>query len=60
MPTLVRLLTTLAFLAGTVLAVMAALVYFVEPRQHPVVIDLPLDQLRPPPAPGQPIAPPRS
>jgi hypothetical protein len=60
MPTLVRLLTALLFLAGAVFAAMAALVYLVEPTPHPVVIELPLDQLKPPPAPGQPIAPPRS
>jgi hypothetical protein len=59
MPTLVRLLTALLFLAGAVFAAMAALVFLVEPTQHPVVIDLPLDQLRPPPAPGQPMVPPR-
>jgi hypothetical protein len=57
MPTLVRLLTTLVLLCGIVLAAMAALVFFVEPVQHPVEITLPLDQLQPPPAPGEPVAP---
>ena len=60
MPTLIRLLTALLFLAGAVFAAMAALVYLVEPTQHPVVIDLPLDQLKPLPPAGQSIAPPRS
>jgi uncharacterized membrane protein len=60
MPTLVRLLTALLFLAGAVFAAMAALVYLVKPTAHPVVIDLPLDQLKPPPPPGEPILPPRS
>lgn len=59
MPTLVRLLTTLAVIVGSVVFIMAALVYLVEPRRHPVVVDLPLDRLRSPPAPGEPMAPTR-
>lgn len=42
MPTLVRLLSTIALLAGIVLAMMTALVYLVEPVPHRVVIDVPL------------------
>lgn len=57
MPTLVRLLTVLLILAGTVFAVMAALVYLVEPTPHAVVIDLPLNQLKSPPPTGQPMVP---
>ncbi|BDA86115.1 hypothetical protein Sa4125_36570 [Aureimonas sp. SA4125] len=57
MPTLVRLLTTLVLVCGLILAAMAALVFFVEPAQHPVEIILPLDQLQPPPAEGEPIMP---
>ncbi|MBC8128942.1 MAG: histidine kinase [Rhizobiaceae bacterium] len=60
MPTLFRLLTTLFLLAGAVFAVMAALVFLVEPTPREVVIELPLEQLRPPPPPGQPIRAPRS
>jgi hypothetical protein len=60
MPTLVRLLTALLFLAGAAFAAMAALVYLVKPTPHPVVIDLPLEQLKPPPPPGEPILPPRA
>ena len=57
MPTLVRLLTVLLILAGSVFAVMAALVYLVEPTPHAVVIDLPLNQLKAPPPTGQPMVP---
>lgn len=60
MPTLVRLLTTSMVIAGIVFAAMAALVFLVEPTPREVIIDLPLDQLKPPPAPGQPIGPPRT
>ena len=57
MPTLVRLLTTLVIACGVVFAAMAALVFFVEPAQHPVEVNLPLDQLQPPPAQGEPMMP---
>ena len=46
MPTLVRLLTMLALVAGTIFGIMAALVYLVEPRRHPIVVEVPLDALR--------------
>lgn len=43
MPTLVRLLTTLALLAGLVYGIMAALVYFVEPTRREVTVEIPLN-----------------
>lgn len=46
MPTLVRLLTTILFIATVVLAIMVALVVFVEPRRTPIVVDVPLKQLQ--------------
>ena len=42
MPTLVRLLTTLALLAGIIYGIMAALVYFVEPTRREMTVDVPL------------------
>ncbi len=50
MPTLVRLVTVLALIAGTVLAVMAALVTFVEPVRVPVSVRIPVPGLQEPPA----------
>ncbi|MCB8837349.1 histidine kinase [Aurantimonas sp. VKM B-3413] len=47
MPTLVRLLTTLAIFAGILYGIMAALVYFVEPTRNEVTVDVPLPQLAP-------------
>jgi hypothetical protein len=49
MPTLVRLVTVLALIAGTVLAVMAALVTFVEPVRVPVSVEVPVPGLQAPP-----------
>lgn len=61
MPTLVRLLTMALLIAGAVFATMLALVHLVEPRQHRIVVDVPLDRLKAPaPTPvGQPIRPAR-
>ena len=47
MPTLVRLLTALALIAGLTIAVMAALIHFVEPRQRVITLDVPLEELAP-------------
>lgn len=47
MPTLVRLLTALAVIAGLTIAAMAALIHFVEPRQSAIVVDVPLEGLAP-------------
>ncbi|KQT85868.1 hypothetical protein [Aurantimonas sp. Leaf443] len=49
MPTLVRLLTILALVAGFVLAVMAALVTFVEPTRRETIVDVPLPRFEPAP-----------
>jgi hypothetical protein len=46
MPTLTRLIITLAVLASLVFAAMLALVYYVQPRQVEVTIDVPLETLR--------------
>jgi hypothetical protein len=43
MPTLVRLLTALAFAGALVFAAMAALVYLVEPTPRRIVVDVPLN-----------------
>jgi hypothetical protein len=48
MPTLFRLLTALALIAAVTFAAMAALVYFVEPRQSEIVIEVPLEVLQAP------------
>ncbi|MCQ8783878.1 hypothetical protein [Mangrovibrevibacter kandeliae] len=45
MPTLVRLLTTIAIIAGVILAIMAALVTFVEPHRRQVDIEIPVREL---------------
>ena len=66
MPTLTRLLFALALIAAAVLAVMAALVTFVEPRRATVEVEVPLPALQPkppsalPPAAPPPAAPPAS
>lgn len=52
MPTLVRLLTTIALIAAFVLTVMALLIYFVEPRRSEVVIEVPLRNLQAEPQDG--------
>ncbi|KAB0677053.1 histidine kinase [Aureimonas leprariae] len=52
MPTLVRLLTVLAFAAAAVFAGMAALVYLVEPTPRRIVVDVPLNL----PVPGTGVA----
>lgn len=44
MPTLIRLLTILALIAGAIYAAMLALVMFVEPVQVPVTVDVPMPQ----------------
>ena len=56
MPTLFRLLTTLAVIAGIIYGIMAALVYFVEPNRQELTIDVELPPLKVVPA--QPQAPP--
>ncbi|SEQ30574.1 hypothetical protein SAMN05428969_2647 [Devosia sp. YR412] len=45
MPTLIRLIITLLFLAGLVYAGMIALVSFVEPTPKPVTIRIPAAEL---------------
>ncbi|MDY8107832.1 hypothetical protein U0C82_01550 [Fulvimarina sp. 2208YS6-2-32] len=45
MPTLFRLLTILALIAGIIYGIMAALVYFVEPTRTELTIDVPLKPL---------------
>jgi hypothetical protein len=45
MPTLIRLIITLAFLAGLVYVGMFALVAFVEPTPEPVTIRIPTRDL---------------
>ena len=47
MPTLFRLVTTLAVLAGIVYGVMFALVMFVEPKQAELSVKVPLEELAP-------------
>jgi hypothetical protein len=42
MPTLMRILRTLALAAAAVFAAMAALVYLVEPTPRRIVVDVPL------------------
>ena len=54
MPTLFRLLTILAIIAGTIYGIMAALVYFVEPTRTEVSVPVTL-----PDAPPAPKAPPQ-
>ena len=54
MPTLFRLLTILALIAGTIYGIMAALVYFVEPTRTEVSVPVTLPE---PDAPRQPAAP---
>lgn len=59
MPTLFRLLTILAIIAGIIYGIMAALVYFVEPTRSELTIEVPLPPLKPvepepdPPAPDE-------
>lgn len=57
MPTLVRLLTALAVIVALTIAAMAALVYFVEPRQSEIVIEVPLDELQAPAPTGEQLRP---
>ncbi len=57
MPTLVRLLTVLALVAGLVVAAMAALIHFVEPRQGTIVQSVPLEGLGRQPIRQRPIGP---
>lgn len=45
MPTLVRLLTVIAVIAAVIYAIMAALVFFVEPTPRQVTIEVPLRQI---------------
>ncbi|MER0239815.1 hypothetical protein [Fulvimarina sp. MAC8] len=47
MPTLFRLLTILAIIAGIIYGIMAALVYFVEPTRSELTIEVPLPPLKP-------------
>ncbi|MEX6506404.1 hypothetical protein [Jiella sp. M17.18] len=47
MPTLLRLLTTLAIIVAIIYGIMAALVYFVEPTRREVTVTVPLPQLQP-------------
>jgi hypothetical protein len=47
MPTLFRLVMTLAVLAGIVYGAMFALVMFVEPKQAELSVKVPLDRLDP-------------
>ncbi|WP_040489068.1 hypothetical protein [Fulvimarina pelagi] len=47
MPTLFRLLTILAIIAGIIYGIMAALVYFVEPTRSELTIEVPLPPLTP-------------
>ena len=54
MPTLIRLIIILGFLAGLVYAGMFALVAFVEPTQEPVTIRIPARDLLGTEAPGLP------
>lgn len=51
LPTLVRLLTALGVIAAILYAAMAGLIHLVEPRQSTMTIDVPLERLRPEPAP---------
>lgn len=44
MPTLVRLLTILALVCGTIYGIMAALVYFVEPTRTEVTVPVTLPE----------------
>jgi len=50
MPTLVRLLSLIVLLVGAVVGVMAALVTFVEPRQGPITVEVPVPALETPSA----------
>ncbi|WP_157069913.1 hypothetical protein [Aureimonas frigidaquae] len=56
MPTLVRLLSALIVIAAIIVASMALLVLYVEPKQHPVSQTVPLRTLGQgeEPAPGAP------
>lgn len=54
MPTLVRILTFLGLAAGTLFAIMAALVFFVEPTTRPVTVEIPIP---PRPEAAAPMAP---
>ncbi|MEN3792480.1 hypothetical protein [Fulvimarina sp. MAC3] len=47
MPTLFRLLTILAIIAGIIYGIMAALVYFVEPTRSELTIEVPLPPIKP-------------
>jgi hypothetical protein len=46
MPTLVRLLSALAVIAALVVAAMAALIHFVEPRRSVITFEVPLERLQ--------------
>ncbi|SKA04978.1 histidine kinase [Consotaella salsifontis] len=50
MPTLVRLLTIVAVIAGLIYGAMSALVNLVQPVRRPVEVNVPLPQLDQPPA----------
>ncbi|WAP70203.1 hypothetical protein [Jiella pelagia] len=45
MPTLVRLLTIIALVCGTIYGIMAALVYFVEPTRTEVTVPVTLPEI---------------
>lgn len=51
MPTLVRLLSALVLVVGAIVAVMLALVTFVEPRQGPITVEVPVPALETPSVP---------
>lgn len=51
MPTLVRLLSALVLVVGAIVAAMVALVTFVEPRQGPITVEVPVPALETPSAP---------
>ncbi|WP_102960938.1 histidine kinase [Mangrovicella endophytica] len=46
MPTLMRLLTTIAVIAALIYAAMAALVFLVQPKQREITVDVPLRTLQ--------------
>ncbi|MBO0662057.1 hypothetical protein LQ948_05265 [Jiella sp. MQZ9-1] len=60
MPTLVRLLTILALIAGTIYGIMAALVYFVQPTQTEVRVPIILPEAEPAKAAVSPVAGPQA
>lgn len=56
MPTLTRLLSVLALVVAAVLAIMAALVTFVEPRRSTIEVEVPLPSLQAKPPAASPAA----